>query len=442
MLNILADGSSPAFVNHEQGNRYTRMFHSYPTVRICRDLIREYVFERPLIGPEELEQAQWKHLGMEMFDQVMIYGFAIVRAKPGTDPQVVPWHLCRVSISTDDEFRRVMKVYPARMHDGQPDVAMTHVYVLDVFGFSPSLAGDLQSLMRPLAYKIDMIRDQIDCTLAADRARARPPCFAETHDDATAPNQEVTYDYYADAAGVQSNAMNTYMRNQAALEQLEAQQEKLRAGNSRSDGTATEQVASHNVSTAVKNAIDSITPMPIGQRVARGPDCHAPDALVERMRFIEQEIFVLLGVPRSFCMHDITVRHDAGMLHCTMTRTVHRWQHSLGEAMSIVWNVLHNGPPKKRKRLNIEKTAKERNVKIRFEQMPRVSVAELSHAYQSGVIKWEAYKRQIATFCGMDSEDLTTSADPWSEEERLQMMGVKQQALKSEFSKSSNGSGL
>ena len=441
MLNILDDGSAPAFVNHAQGMRYARMFQSYPTIRICRDLIREYVFERPLIGPDELDQAQWRQLGMEMFDQVMIYGFAIVRAKPGTAPSVVPWDMCRVSIAVDQDFHRVMTVYPARMHDGQPDAPLTHVYVLDMFGFTPSLDGDIQSLMRPLAYKIDMIRDQIDCTLAADRARARPPCFAETHDDATAPNQEVTYDYYADAAGVQSNAMNTYMRNQSALEQLEAQQEKLRAGSSRSDGTASEQVASHNVSTAVKNAIDSITPMPIGQRVARGPECHAPDALVDRMRFIEQEIFVLLGVPRSFCMHDITVRHDAGMLHCTMTRTMHRWQNTLGEAMSFVWNVTHNGPPaKRRKRINIAKAAEERSATIRFEHMPRVSVNELSHAYYAGVISWDAYQRQIATFCGMATEDLLPSGDPWSREERLQLMGVK--SISTEFTKSSTGAGL
>lgn len=440
MLNILDDGSAPAFVNHAQGTRYARMFHSYPTIRICRDLIREYVFERPLIGPSDLDQAQWRQLGMEMFDQVMIYGFAIVRAKPGATPTIVPWHMCRVSVAVDASFQRVMTVYPARMHDGQPDVPLTHVYVLDMFGFAPSLSGEIQSLMRPLAYKIDMIRDQIDCTLAADRARARPPCFAETHDDATAPNQEVTYDFYADAAGVQSNAMNTYMRNQSALEQLEAQQDKLRAGTSRSDGTASEQVASHNVSTAVKNAIDSITPMPIGQRVARGPECHAPDALVDRMRFIEQEIFVLLGVPRSFCMHDITVRHDAGMLHCTMTRTVHRWQNGLAEAMSFVWNVTHNGPPKKRKRLNIAKAAQERSVDIRFEQMPRVSVSELTQAYNGGVITWPAYQRQMATFCGMAPEDLSTGAEPWSKEERLQLLGVK--SVETEFSKSSNGAGL
>ena len=441
MLNILESDSAPAFVSHTQGKQYQSTFDTYPTVRICRDLIREYVFERPLIGPEPHQQASWRRLGMQIFDQALVLGFSIVRAKLGSVPTVVPWDLCRVSVNVDAEFNRIMNVYPARMHDGAPDVPMPHVYVLDVFGFSPSLNGDINSLMRPLAYKIDMVRDQMDCAIAADRARARPPCFAETHDDATAPNQEVTYDYFADATGVQQNSMNTYMRNQSALEQLEAQQENLRVTGGRLDGTDNRQhVASHNVSTAVKNAIDSITPMPIGQRVARGPDCHAPETLVERMRFIEQEIFVLLGVPRSFCMHDITVRHDAGMLHCTMTRTMHRWQDSLAEALSFVWNITHNGPPKKRRRVNVAKAVEERNQELRFERMPRVRVDELNYAYQVGLINWSSYQRQVATFCGMALEDLTPGKDPWSKAERLEMLGVKKPD--SEPGSSKEGQGL
>ena len=192
---------------------------------------------------------------------------------------------------------------------------------------------------------------------------------------------------------------------------------------------------------AVKNAIDSITPLPIGQRVARGPECHAPDQLVDRMRFIEQEIFVILGVPRSFCMHDMTVRHDAGMLHCTMTRTVHMWQETIAQALTYVWNVTHNGPPKKRKRVNVEKLARERNETIRFERMPRVSVQELTFAYDKGIVGWEAYQRQMSTFCGMDDADLTASSDPWSKEERMAALGAGG-IPKTEFAKDPRGGGL
>ncbi len=441
MLNILALDTK--YVNHSQGCQYLQVFETYPTVRICRDLIRQYVFERPIIGLNDVEQPMWRLLGMEMFDQAMVLGFTIVRAKPGTMPAVVPWEMCRVAMSYDKNFRRNMIVYPVRMDDGAPDVPMSHVYVLDVFGFSPSIRGEINSLMRPLRYKIDMIRDQMDCAIAADRARARPPCFTETHDDTTTPNQEVTYDFYADATSVQQNSMNTYMRNQGALEQLEAQQESLRvaSGSHPIGPDARENVAAHNISTAVRNAIDSITPMPIGQRVARGPECHAPDALVDRMRFIEQEIFVLLGVPRSFCMHDITVRHDAGMLHCTMTRTVHKWQDGLGDALSFVYNVLNNGPPKKRKRINVHKIANERNLELRFERMPRVSVHELTHAYHSGVVTWEAYKRQMATFCGFAPTDTTTGSDPLSKDEKVNLLGGSK-IPNTEFSKDNNGSGL
>lgn len=444
MLHSLLDGShpdqAPAALNWSQAQLYQTIYETYPTVRICRDLIRQYVFERPMIGPDDLDQDVYRQLGRDILDQVMVLGVAIVCAKPGAVPCVIPRELCRVTIAVDEGFHRVMTVYPARMRDGGGDVPIPHAYVLDLFGFSPALQGTLNCLMRPLHYKIELVNDQMDCAIAADRARARPPCYSETSGDSTAPAQEVNYDYYADATSVQQNSMNTYMRNQSALEQLEAQQQNLRAGGNRDEGTGRERVASHNVSTAVKNAIDSITPMPIGQKVARGPECHAPDELVDRMRFIEQEIFVLLGVPRSFCMHDMTVRHDAGMLHCTMTRTVHMWQETIAAALTFVWNVTHNGPPKKRKRVNVAKVARERNEVLRFERMPRVSVQELTFAYDKGVVGWEAYQRSLSTFCGMDATDLTTGGDPWSKEERAAALGGGK-ALTTEFANDPQGSG-
>ena len=437
--------SREVFLDFQQAAHYRNIYQTYPTVRICRDLLLQYIFERELIGPADLDQNRWRQFGVAVFDQVMQIGIAIVMAKPNKLPAVVPWEMCRVSLAIDDSFQRVMKVYSNRTEDSEPAVPLSHVYVLDVFGFSPSLDGSINPLLRPLAYSIELVKDQMDCTMAADRARARPPCYAEVHVDATAPAQEVTYDYYADASSVQQNSMNTYMRNQSALEQLEAQQQQLRTAPVTGEGR--ERVASHNVSVAVKNAINSIVPMPIGQKVARGPDCHAPDQLVDRMRFIEQEVFVLLGVPRSFCMHDMTVRHDAGMLHCTLTRTVHGWQRSIAEAMAFTYNVCNNGPPKKRKRVDVEKTARERNQDIRFEAMPRVSVPEISFAYDKGIISWEAFQRQIATFCGIDKQDLTPKREEWDKDQRFAMltgsnkMG-KMSEPQTEFKKSSHGHGL
>lgn len=444
MLHTIVGGGirGPHALSWSQARVYQNIYETYPTVRICRDLIRQYVFERPLIGPSGLEQDVYRRLGRDIMDQAMVLGIAVVRAEPGHLPCVIPWELCRVTVTVDEHYQRVMKVYPAQATHEAIDQPIPHGFVLDVFGFSPTLAGDLNCLMRPLHFKIELVRDQMDCAISADRSRARPPCFSETAGDGTAPSNEVTYDFYAEASSVQRNSMNTYQRNKAALERLEAHQEELRAGGDRGEGDSREQLASHNVSMAVKNAIDSITPMPIGQKVARGPECHAPDQLVDRMRFIEQEIFVILGVPRSFCMHDMTVRHDAGMLHCTMTRTVHTWQESIAAALTFVYNVVNNAPPsKKRKRINVEKVAREQDVLIRFERMPRVSVQELSYAYDKGVISWDAFQRNMSTFCGMDDDDLVKGAEPWSQEERAQQLGGNS-APKTEFAKDPRGGGL
>jgi hypothetical protein len=142
------------------------------------------------------------------------------------------------------------------------------------------------------------------------------------------------------------------------------------------------------------------------------------------VRFIEQEIFVTMGVPRSFCMHDITVRHDAGMLHCTLTRTVHKWQSGLSTALSYLYNLTFAEPVKwtrKRRRTDISEWLHEDLATVRFEPVPRITTSELTFAYDKGILTWQGYRRQMAALSGFADGDLCpeSSADPWSKEEKL-----------------------
>ena len=177
--------------------------------------------------------------------------------------------------------------------------------------------------------------------------------------------------------------------------------------------------------------------------MSRAPVPEAPEGLVDRMRFMEQDVFVLLGVPRSFCMHDITGRHDAGMLHCTFTRTVHMWQNCVGNALTT----LHALASKeriakllgKRKRAPsaVDKFAKQHSTRFVFEEMPRVGVMELSYAYDRGIITWQGYKRLITTFAGLNESEVTSGREPWSKEDRL--LGWTMQRPKSEFTNGKDG---
>ena len=65
---------------------------------------------------------------------------------------------------------------------------------------------------------------------------------------------------------------------------------------------------------------------------------------------------------------------------------------------------------------------------------------ELTFAYDKGIIDWPAYQRQMATFCGMAAEDLTTGADPWNKEERL--LALTGGTPSTEFGKDPRGGGI
>jgi len=95
-------------VSHDQCLRLTAAFLEYPTLRICRDLLHQYVFERELVvegarakDMSAVDNAAWQVLARDMMDQAMVLGFTVVRAKGGETPTVVPWSMCRVTIDYD-----------------------------------------------------------------------------------------------------------------------------------------------------------------------------------------------------------------------------------------------------------------------------------------------------------------------------------------------------
>lgn len=424
---------------HEIGATCWRIFRHYPTVRICRDLLLQYVFERPILeegAANEIgdTQTQWAALAKDIMDYGMAVGIAVVKVRQNEVPTIIPWNCCRVTIEIDSDFKRTLRAYPMRDGDGDMNEPIPNSVVLDVFGFSPTDTGELTSLMHTMHTRIFAILDQLECAVQADRSRSAPVIFTETNDNQSKPAEEVQYDYYADCASLERNSQNVFARNQNALRELNAQKQMFK-GLFTGGHAASEQ--------SRDKALDAVTPLPIGAKMSRAPVPEAPDSLVERLRFFEQDVFVLLGVPRSFCMHDITVRHDAGMLHCTFTRTVHMWQKCVENALTTLHAICSQEKnakrlgKRKRTQAAVDKFAEQNKTRFVFERMPRVGVMELSYAYDRGIITWQGYKRLITTFAGLSDGEVTTGKEPWTREDRL--LGWTMQRPKSEFSSAKEG---
>ena len=420
-------------VSREDGQRLWNLFRRYPTVRICRDIIAQYVFERDIIveGPRQQDAVrevndEWSRLKTDILDSVMAVGFAAVRVKPNSLPSVVPWECMSVTIEITKDFSPVMRAYPVREQDGDPSKPIQNVVILDMFGFTPTADGEIRSPMTPIMLRVHAILAQLDSALQADRARCRPAVYTEDVTDSIKPAEEVAYDYYADAESLERTSRNAYRRNQDAMAELRGQHEMFQSYFS---GTGTAP-GTHSTCT---DALESITPLPTGQKISRGPDCSAPEQLVDRLRYFEQEVFSMLGVPRSFVMHDITVRHDAGMLHCSFTRTIHDWQDTIAQGLTYLFNICNAKKPSratKRKRTLVPPYT------LRFERLPRVGVAEINNAYDRGVITWEAYSRMMVTFCGLEESDKVKGKEPWTRDERL--IGWTGQKPATDFTKEHN----
>lgn len=415
-------------VSNKHGQQLWNLFRRYPTVRICRDIIAQYVFERDVIveGPRtvgldrELRE-DWSRVKRDLLDSIMAVGFAAVHVKPNAVPSVLPWDCYKVTIETDESFAPVMRAYPSRERDGDPSKPIPNVVILDMFGYTPTSRGEIRSPMTPIMLRVHAILAQLDSALQADRARCRPAVYTEDVTEAIKPAEEVAYDYYADAESLERTSRNAYRRNEDAMAELRGQHELFKSYFTDSGNAPGTQ------STCI-DALESITPLPTGQKISRGPECSAPEQLVDRLRYMEQEVFSMMGVPRSFVMHDITVRHDAGMLHCSFTRTIHEWQNTLAQGLTYLLNAC------KAKKMSASAKRKRTMVPpftLRFERLPRVGVAEINNAYDRGIISWDAYSRMMVTFCGLEQKDKASGKEPWSRDERL--LGWTGQKPKSEF---------
>eukprot|EP00937_MAST-01D_sp_MAST-1D-sp2_P005730 g5730.t1 len=104
--------------------------------KFCED---EYAMERCMTW-------KWKKLKGEIFDHAMAIGFVAVHVRPNEVPSVVPWGMYRPTVTVDKNFKTVIRAYPTRAEDGAFDQPLRNVVVLDMFGYSPTARGVLNSL--------------------------------------------------------------------------------------------------------------------------------------------------------------------------------------------------------------------------------------------------------------------------------------------------------
>ena len=136
--------------------------------------------------------------------------------------------------------------------------------------------------------------EHLQTALRSERIRSQPTAFLES--EKTKPDSlsnETSYGYYADAESLERSAATTYEMNQNDMQQLAEQNKTFQNYVDSAHGRATSDDA-ERASLAAK-AMSGFAPLPAGTRLARGPEARSPELLVDKLRFIDNNIMVRRG---------------------------------------------------------------------------------------------------------------------------------------------------
>ena len=388
-----------AWVDVEDGHRLFRIYQRYASVKACRELLREYVFQFELDNIKPEEQVPWASIARQVWDHAIVLGFCVVQQKAESMPVVLPWGEYRFGVE-------LLSNYERRYHVVKKDdlTKIPNTYVLANFGYEPNTDGSLCSIISAIRIKTIVIAQLLDCLLTAEKTRSMPPILVESDKEQQNARQEVSYDFYCESDGIERNEHNAFTRDKYSAERLEAMQNRFTdffeggAGLMRTAALDVEGLATDRERSANRAAtLASVAPIPSGYKVAsRSSNSQAPTHVVDLFRYFEQECYALMQVPRSFVNHDLVRAVDEDLLRQRLITTVTKWQSSLEPVLDYMYGIMHG----------------KQESAVQFRKLPTASTQSIYEAYHNGVIDFKSMQLLVAANCGFDIRTIDDSVEP------------------------------
>lgn len=378
------------------------MLRTSSSLAMCRNLIRNYLFSngivfshrrgrvRPDPHMQEIMSDYWLPFCEQVLDAVLATGLVVVRFIDIADAARVPVVLEPNSVQIKMVYHFGVRSYEVLDDQMNP---VPDTCVLDLFGYSPTLTGRIQSIVCSLMPEIQYINTLRGTSLSMEQQRADPPILTEVVDTKIDNSEGVQYDYYADGDMQDNSDANKFRRNRSNISQLKQQQamyDSFFAGNSRTPSRG-------------GNVLENVVTLPIGQKAINRPAMTGRADLVVQIKNYQDVVCGVMGVPRSLIMADTRVGNDEAGTHQTFHKTILWWKKNIQNACEYLYNIIYaddiqgqlmKAMGKKRKRTGVTDVyalKKRLQVQISFPITPFMSNTELYNHYQRGVIPWETY---------------------------------------------------
>tara|TARA_B100000424_G_scaffold124136_2_gene94091 strand:- start:947 stop:2176 length:1230 start_codon:yes stop_codon:yes gene_type:complete len=309
-------------ISQQRGNQLLKLLN-FPCIKVAMQVLESYLDEFQLtLTAGNSNSGKYVRLSQQQKNLLCRYkrdlvpgilrqgvalGIALVHV-PQSDsdvPTLVPWSAVRVTSVLDESkgYRRSWVIESA-LSASDKSSPVADVFVCDCFGDSAPhpVTGEFRSKMVSVEPSVHTYVEHLQTALRSERVRSQPTAFLES--EKTKPDSlgnETSYGYYADAETLERSAATTYEMNQNDMQQLAEQNKTFQAYVDSAHGRATNDDAER--ASLAATAMSGLAPLPAGTRLARGPEARSPELLIDKLRFIDNNIMVRCAPPRLQTRH-------------------------------------------------------------------------------------------------------------------------------------------
>lgn len=304
-------GVHTVHISQQRGKQLLKLLN-FPCIKVAMQVLESYLDEFQLtLTTGNANSGKYVRLSQQQKNLLCRYkrdlvpsilrqgvalGMALVHVPQSDDkvPTIVPWSAVKVTSVMDENngYRRSWVIESA-LSAANPSSAVTDVFVCDCFGDTAPdpVTGHFRSKMAAIEPSVHTYVEHLQTALRSERIRSQPTAFLES--EKTKPDSlgnETSYGYYADAESLERSAATTFEMNQNDLQQLAEQNKTFQNYVDSAHGRATSDDAER--ASLAATAMSGLAPLPAGTRLARGPEARSPELLVDKLRFIDNNIMV------------------------------------------------------------------------------------------------------------------------------------------------------
>ena len=378
---------------------------------------------------QELIDDYWMPFAHSALDCLLVLGLipvALLNVNGTLVPVVPPVGTYTLSRVFDSETMTIH--FEAVAATTLPGAASMDIFVLGNYGYDPTYACDLTSLVASVRPQVSYLNAARLQSLVRSELCNHPVLFAQSDAQKLDPETEVGVDFWANTDGgtLQKSSDSTFHRNREE-QSIYATQRRMYDAARR--GTA--------FPVAAANAQPTLITLPPGQKIHQARLSNGNIDVTLATKVYEQTVCAVLGIPRSMLINDSAVQADVDGTHSIFRRTMLHWARILGRVLTEVHAHIPNAAASqkvtgKMTREELYELKEREDVTVSFPiGLFGTSPEQIFDLYTKGMLSYENYAKYSLKLAGVPDEAMESTVDPLSEEEKksLYIPMVQQEAV-------------